>query len=738
MFPPYINRARALNPHNPANPRPPPLPPRDSISIPAYSDEQIQQLRAGTAAPMPVLQGPVPPGLIPTAPGPAPPPITVLHIGGNQNPNLALVLNKNMVTAMQKRRAECAEQNATLFAAISMILGVLIDTLLYRFSLGIINNAGRLIDSEGRPIPRSPRPERKRRYVEQHKQSKKTSSLRYRKGKGGMATSFTDRLRDSGHLGFSVSKNWRDFQQIDRFRERINHKDEIDRNYTYMYEREKALFYRDPNNEGKPFYPRFLPIVGGKAKNIDDWRITTGPNGQLVQPQIVMPSLPQNNNANPSTSTAMDTNDDATEIDGDADDIGMANFDDDDEPVDLPPLPPRPGVYEFVPMTFRPPKYVPPPPWKSIPGIPLDISSLLGGKSETEIRKGKFKAIQPDVEDLTGWEAAFRQSQVWYNPKSILNIEQGLVPPYEHRQHASRDPPPSPPGCGNPVPVPSSSAARNQAPSAPSAPLKSREPEPSTPIASGSGSQQPVRRAPLQPVSQTQLPATQPTSSAAPLYKPASLLSRLSPSDVRQEESFGDENVGPSAHSTYVETPIPLNLAEATVTAFADANPTQFQQPPTPAATATYVAPVSAFNVFAHNAYSNVQEPQIPVALSAFPPSSQDTQSTSINIDNIMGWTGSQPPAAAPTSWASLAAQVSTTCWWGTQAFQQPADSPSISVQDEAMDTSPSYYGSFADTAMNVDVLDVQMGSPPPAFDQPAYSSNIPNEVPYVSSLVLT
>jgi hypothetical protein len=130
------------------------------------------------------------------------------------------------------------------------------------------------------------------------------------------------------------------------------------------------------------------------------------------------------------------------------------------------------------------------------------------------------------------------------------------------------------------------------------------------------------------------------------------------------------------------------------------------------------------------------------VAVSAFPPLSQETPS-SINIDNIMGWTtGPQP--AAPTSWASLAAQVPTTSWWGTQAFQQSADSPSMTVDDDAMDTSASYQTPFADADMNIDA---EMASPPPwdadesqqpAFEQPSHSSNIPNGVPYVSPLVLT
>ncbi|KIM41020.1 hypothetical protein M413DRAFT_28116 [Hebeloma cylindrosporum] len=309
-----------------------------------------------------------------------------------------------------------------------------------------------------------------------------------------------------------------------------------------------------------------------------------------------------------------------------------------------------------------------------------------------------------------------------------LNIEQGLAPPFEH---VSRDPPPSPPGYSNPVPA---SAARNQIPPDP---LRRREPEPL--VTSGSGSQQSVRRAPLQPLSQTQPRANQPTSSGPPLNRPASLLSRLSPSDVRQEESFGDENVGPSAHSTYVETPTAPNSAEATVTTFVDADPTLFQQLAStlcaqesasiPVATTTYVAPASP-NIFTNSAYSNVQESQIPVALSAFPPSSSDTQSTFIN--NTMGWTtGSQP--AAPTSWASLAAQVSNTSWWGPQAFQQPADSPSMAAEDEAMDTSPSYQSASpdADAAMNVDIVDAQMTTPPPIFEQQSYPSDVPNGLPY-------
>lgn len=435
----------------------------------------------------------------------------------------------------------------------------------------------------------------------------------------------------------------------------------------------------------------------------------------------------------------MDTNDAATEVDDDADDIAMDDFDDDDEPLDLPPLPPRPGVYEFIPMTFRPPRYVPSP-WKSILGTPLPIPTPLHGKSDSEIRKGKFKALQPAVDDLTGWDAARRQVQVWFNPRSTLNIEEGLVPPYAPRQHASRDPPPSPPGYANPVPVPSSSTARNQVPSAPPNPFRRREPEPSTPIPSGSGTQQSVRRAPLQQVSQTQMHATQPMSSITTNNLPPSLLSRLSSPDVRQEDSSGNENAGPSARSAYVETPTAPNSAEATVTSFTNASPSH---PPIPVA-AAYVAPVSTSNVFAHLAYSSVQAPQNPVAASTFPPLSQDTQPSSINIDNIMGWTtASGPQPAAPTSWVSLAAQTPTTCWWGTQAFQQSANSPSTAVDDEAMDTSASCQTPFPDADMNVDA---EVASPPwdmeepqqPAFEQPAYSSNTPNGVPLVSYLILT
>jgi len=438
----------------------------------------------------------------------------------------------------------------------------------------------------------------------------------------------------------------------------------------------------------------------------------------------------------------MNTNDTATEIDDDADDIAMDDFDDDDEPLDLPPLPPRPGVYEFIPMTFRPPRYVPPP-WKSIPSTALPIPTPLHGKSESEIRKGKFKALQPAVDDLTGWDAACRQVQVWLNPRSTLNIEEGLVPPYAPRQHASRDPPPSPPGYANPVPVPASSAARNQAPSVSPVPLRRREPELSTPIASGSGTQPSVRRAPLQQVSQTQLSATQPTSSVTTNMLPPSFLSRLSPPEVRQEESVGNENAGPGANSTYAETPTAPNSAEPAVTSFANASSSYFQQRPIPVATTAYVAPVSTSNVFAHLAYSSVQAPQNPMAASTFTPLSQDTQPSSINIDNIMGWTTGPQPAAS-TSWVSLAAQVPTTSWWGTQAFQQPADTPSTAVDDEAMDTSASYQMPFPDADMNVDA---EMASPPPCdteepqqptFESPAYSSNTPNRVPFVSYLIPT
>jgi len=429
---------------------------------------------------------------------------------------------------------------------------------------------------------------------------------------------------------------------------------------------------------------------------------------------------------------AMDANDTATEVDDNADDIAVDDFDD-DEQFDLPPLPPRPGVYEFIPMTFRPPRYVP----RLWSGKFLPFSNRLCGKSESEIRKGKFKALQPAIDDLTGWDVACREAQVWLNPRSILNIEEGLVPSNAYRQHASRDPPPSPPGYANPVPVPSSTA-RNQAPFTPQFPVSRREHEPSTPIASGSGTQQPARREPLQQLSQTQLPATQPTSSAPVNITPPSLLSRLSPPDVRQEDSAGNENVGPSARSTYVEIPTAPNSAEATVTSFTDASPSQFQQPPIPDVTATHAAP----DLFTHVTYSSVQEPQIPVAASAFPPLSQDTQSSHINIDNIMGWTtGSQP--AAPTSWASLAEQVNTTPWWMTQEFQQPADSSSIAMHDQPMDTSPSYQTAFADADMETDT---QMASPPPwsaqpqqpALDQPPYSSDIPNGVPDVCLLGLT
>ena len=437
----------------------------------------------------------------------------------------------------------------------------------------------------------------------------------------------------------------------------------------------------------------------------------------------------------------MDNNDAATEVDDDADDIAMDDFDDGDEPFELPPLPPRPGVYEFIPMTFRPPRYVPPP-WKSTPGAALPIPTPLNSKSDNEIHKGKFKALQPAVNDLTGWDAARRQVQVWLNPRSTLNIEEGLVPPYAPHQHASRDPPPSPPGYANPVPVPFLSAARNQAPSAPPTPLRRREPELSTPIASGSASQQPVCRAPLQELSQTQLPATKPTSSEPLTFiLPPSLFSQLSSPGVRQDENLGNEDAGPSAHSTYVETPTAPNSAEATVTSFANASPSHFQQPPIPAVAVAYAAPVSVPNVFAHVAYSSVQEPQIPVAASAFPPLSQDTQCSSINIDNIMGWTtGSQP--ATPTPWAALAAEVPTTSWWGTQTFQQPADSPFMVVGDEAMDTSPSYQTPLADAEMNIDA---KIPSPcnteepqQPAFEQPQYLSNSPNGIPFVSPFVFT
>jgi len=431
---------------------------------------------------------------------------------------------------------------------------------------------------------------------------------------------------------------------------------------------------------------------------------------------------------------AMDANDTATEVDENADDIAVDDLDD-DEPFDLPPLPPRPGVYEFIPMTFRPPRYVP----RLWSGKFLPFSNRLSGKSESEIRKGKFKALQPAVDDLTGWDVACREAQVWLNPRSILNIEEGLAPPNAHRQHASRDPPPCPLGYANPVPVPSSSTARNQAPSAPPVPLSRREPELSTPIVSGSGIQQPVRRAPLQQLSQTPLPATKPTSSEPVDIAPPSLLSRLSPPDVRQEDSAGNENVGPCARSTYVEIPTAPNSAEATVTSFTDASPSQFQQPPIPAVAATYAAP----NLFAHVTYSRDQEPQIPVAASTFPPPSHDTQSSSINIDDIMGWTtGSQP--AAPTSWASLAEQVHTTPWWAAQALHRPTDSPSMAMDDQPMDTSPSYQTPFADVDMDIDA---QMPSTPPpwnaqpqqlALEQPLYSNDIPNGVPDVWLLGLT
>ena len=304
MHPRYMNRARAINPWNPANPSPPPLPPRDSIFLPAYTDAQIAFLQ-GTydttipIPPMPVPSSRIPGGLMPVAPAPAPAPTpaTVLHIG-NQNPSALATRNQTRVTANFHRRAEAKELSQKLYSGPNTNLGKVIntvsDTLLYRFHLGLIDNHGQPIDSEGCRIPRPPRPARKFRYTE-YKKPKKTSSLRCRKAaQNRSASSLIGKMRDEGKLSFSIAKNWRDFHQIERFSARIDFQDMIDRSTTYMYEREKKQFYSDPKNQDKPFYPRYLPIVISRTKDIDDWRIKTGPNGQLIQPQIVMPSLSSN------------------------------------------------------------------------------------------------------------------------------------------------------------------------------------------------------------------------------------------------------------------------------------------------------------------------------------------------------------------------------------------------------------------------------------------------------------
>lgn len=303
-----MNRARAFNPWNPANPSPPPLPPRDSIFIPAYDDIQIAFLQGReldddvVVPPMPVPLSRIPGGPMPVAPAPAPTPApaTVLHIG-NQNPSALASRNETRVTASFHRRAEAKELSLKLYSGPNTNLGKIINslsgTLLYRFHLRLIDNHGQPIDSEGRRIPRpsSFRPARKYRYTEYKKAAKKTSSLRCRKtAENRSASSLMAKMRDEGKLSFSITKNWREFPQIERFSARIDFQDMIDRSTTYMYEREKKQFYSDPKNEDKPFYPRYLPIVVSRTKDIDDWRIKTGPNGQLIQPQIVMPSLSTN------------------------------------------------------------------------------------------------------------------------------------------------------------------------------------------------------------------------------------------------------------------------------------------------------------------------------------------------------------------------------------------------------------------------------------------------------------
>ena len=234
------------------------------------------------------------------APAPTPAPSTVLHIG-NQNPSALASRNETRVTASFHRRAEAKELSMKLYSGPNTNLGKIInslsDTLLYRFHLRLVDNHGQPIDSEGRRIPRpsSFRPARKYRYTEYKKAAKKTSSLRCRKtAENRSASSLMAKMRDEGKLSFAITKNWREFPQIERFSARIDFQDMIDRSTTYMYEREKKQFYSDPKNEDKPFYPRYLPIVVSRTKDIDDWRIKTGPNGQLIQPQIVMPPLSTN------------------------------------------------------------------------------------------------------------------------------------------------------------------------------------------------------------------------------------------------------------------------------------------------------------------------------------------------------------------------------------------------------------------------------------------------------------
>jgi hypothetical protein len=233
------------------------------------------------------------------APAPAPAPATVLHIA---NPQALVMRSQTKVTALFVRREEIKELIGVDYHGPNTNLGKIINTvsdnLLYRFHLGLIDNHGQPFDNEGRRIPRPYREPRKFRYTEykmKHKMAKKTSSLRCRKAaENRLASSLTGRMRDEGKLSFSVTKNWREFRQIERFSARIDFQDMIDRNTTYKYEREKKQFYSDPKNEDKPFYPRYLPIVVSRTKDIDDWRIRTGPNGQLIQPQIVMPSLAPN------------------------------------------------------------------------------------------------------------------------------------------------------------------------------------------------------------------------------------------------------------------------------------------------------------------------------------------------------------------------------------------------------------------------------------------------------------
>ena len=306
MHPHYMKRARAINPWNPANPSAPPLPPRDSIFLPSYTDVQIAFLQerkfdSEVIFPMPVPVSRIPGAPVPfiPVPAPVPAPTTVLHIG-NQNPHALATRSQTTVMATFHRRAEAKELTMALYSGpntnVGKIINTISDTLLYRFHLRLIDNHGQPIDSEGRRIPR-PRRElypRKFRYTE-YKMAKKTSSLRYRKAaENRLASSLMGRMKDQGKLAFSITKNWREFNQIERFRARIDFQDMIDRNTTYMYEREKKQFYNDPKNQDKPFYPRYLPIVVSRTKDIDDWRIKTGPNGQLIQPQIVMPSLSPN------------------------------------------------------------------------------------------------------------------------------------------------------------------------------------------------------------------------------------------------------------------------------------------------------------------------------------------------------------------------------------------------------------------------------------------------------------